>query len=250
VIKDKRFSGYATKMKLTSYVAVNPKVPLVDAEQKQQITVNKEGRIWYSGYGFDENMKFVNVRKFQDSMSKEMANYLLAWLGYYFSSAINQWTIDSDKYWEIELTNEKEEVFKFTGLIKEKLYELDKISKWLRGVLDTSRAYVFDGNVRWQIATKKDEKIFVAVKPMLYPDDEVMWYFTEDKEIKIGDKYHAETRNGVRGFVAEVVDIIVAKPENGPVTLKKQEKMKSLTARAEIPAAATSFAEFLNGMRN
>lgn len=84
---------------------------------------------------------------------------------------------------------------------------------------------------------------------MLYLDDEVMWYFTEDKEIKICDKYHAETKNGARGFIAEVVDIIVAKPENGPVTLKKQEKMKSLTARAEIPAAASSFAEFLNGMR-
>ena len=51
----------------------------------------------------------------------------------------------------------------------------------------------------------------------------------------------APIRHGDSSFMGEVIDIVVASPEKGPVSLKKQEKMMTLTQRVEIQDVFTGF---------
>ncbi|WP_026669780.1 hypothetical protein [Butyrivibrio sp. AE3006] len=123
------------------------------------------------------------------------------------------------------------------------------MSDWIRNMLVTDTIHAFDGEARFAIIARPEEKIFVAVKSIIDPNEEPYWYFYDGNNINIGDQFLAPFRNGQRSYNVEVVDIIVAKPENGPVPLRQQKRMMNLqdSMRSQLPNEFTNMFKKMNG---
>ena len=126
---------------------------------------------------------------------------------------------------------------------------LRDMSDWIRNMLQTDTILAFDGEARFALALKPEEKIFVGVKSIIDPNEEPYWYFYEGNNINIGDQFLAPFRNGQRYYNVEVVDIIVAKPENGPLPLRQQKRMMNLqdSMRSQLPGEFTNMFKMMNG---
>ncbi|ETP71519.1 hypothetical protein UYO_2546 [Lachnospiraceae bacterium JC7] len=123
------------------------------------------------------------------------------------------------------------------------------MSDWIRNMLVTDTILAFDGEARFAIKVRPEEKIFVAVKSIIDPNEEPYWYFYEGNNINIGDHFLAPFRNGQRYYNVEVVDIIVAKPENGPLPLRQQKRMMNLqdSMRSQLTGEFTNMFKMMNG---
>ncbi|WP_029319323.1 hypothetical protein [Butyrivibrio sp. AE3004] len=243
-----RFEGFATKMKLVSHNRIEGKPTRAIEETEQHFTLTRDGRIWFSGYR-DENNKQEKLRQFQEKISPEAANYFLACIGYELSQAEVDWPGPNESYWDLELTNEKDDTYRYRGLMPTTDKALHDMSDWLRNVLGTDTILAFDGEARFAITVRPEEKIFVAVKSIIDPDEEPYWYFYEGNNINIGDQFLAPFRKGERYYNVEVVDIVVATPENGPVPLRQQKRMMVLegSMRSKLPGEFTNMFKKMNG---
>ena len=242
------FEGFATKMKLVSYNRIDGKPTRTIEETEQHFTLTRDGGIWFSGYR-DDNDKQEKLRKFQEKIPPEAANYFLACIGYELSQTEVDWPGPKDSYWDLELTNEKDDTYKYRGLMP----ATDKVSRdmsdWIRNMLQTDTILAFDGEARFALSLNPEEKIFVGVKSIIDPNEEPYWFFYEGNNINIGDRFLAPFRNGQRYYNVEVVDIIVAKPENGPVPLRQQKRMMDLqdSMRSQLPSEFTNMFKKMNG---
>ena len=242
------FKGFATKIRLVSYNRITGK-PLRTAEEtEQQFTLTIDGRIWFSGYRNDTE-KQEKLRKFQSKISPEAANHFLACVGYELSRTEVDWPKPKDSYWEIEITNEKNETYKYMGIMPATNKNLREISEWLRTVMDTDTLLLFDGEARFALTVDPEEKVFIAVDSILHPSKEPCWFFYEGNDINIGDQLLAPFGRDERCYNVEVVNIIVARPENGPVSLRQQRYMKDLndTFKSNIPRELTDAYKTVNG---
>lgn len=229
--KNERFHGFATKMRLVSAIDQQGLGQRADEETEQYLTISRSGQIWFSGYGYDENGDHVKLRQFQERISRERANLILASLGFEMAQR-NEQVLGSDMgVWELDLTNEEGETFVSYGELLPDEKQLHIISDDLRQLTGWNSLYVFDGRARFLLKKKPEEKIFVKIRSIVSPERESEWFFYEGCDICIGDRFDAPTRRGDRSYMAEVEDIIVATPEKGPVSVKKQEKMQTLSIR-------------------
>lgn len=238
--KEIKFHGYATKMKLVSNNQCYGPTPRCGEEIEQRLTVSRDGHIWFSGYGYDESGKLVKLRQFQEKISPERANLFLASIGYEMTQREELRCTDVGT-WKLELTNDMGEVFTSCGSLVPNEKQLQILSDEFRQMMKWNSFYVFDGKARFLVNRKPGEKIFVLMKSIVSLGSEGTWYFIEDEDICLGDQFHAPIRHGDSSFMGEVIDIVVASPEKGPVSLKKQEKMMTLTQRIEIPDVFTDF---------
>ena len=107
--------------------------------------------------------------------------------------------------------------------------------------------------MRWSfmesLSLNPEEKIFVGVKSIIDPNEEPYCFFYDGNNINIGDRFLAPFRNGQRYYNVEVVDIIVAKPENGPLPLRQQKRMMNLqdSMRSQLPGEFTNMFKMMNG---
>lgn len=231
------FQGYATKMKLQSVYLSGERFRRLEQDTEQHLTISRDGRIWFSGYGPGESGKTEKLRQFQEKIDPEDANYFLASVGYEMSKVTTEFNpqLRNGRIWEMELTNEKDEVYKFEGNLLPENKMLTVMSDWFRKRLGSQRYYVFDGEARFPIVKQPGQKVYALLSSIMFPEYEPDWYFFDGDDICIGDQFLAPTWRGDKSYNAEVVDIMVAKPENGPVSVKKQEKMPHLGKRYEFP---------------
>lgn len=242
------FQGFAKKMKLVSYNRIEGRPTRTIEETEQHFTLARDGRIWFSGYRNEKNNQ-EKLRQFQEKISPEAANYFLACIGYELSQTEVDWHGPKGSYWDLELTNEKDDTYKYRGLMPTTDKVLRDMSDWIRNMLVTDTILAFDGEARFAITVRPEEKIFVAVKSIIDPNEEPYWYFYEGNNINIGDHFLAPFRNGQRYYNVEVVDIIVAKPENGPLPLRQQKRMMNLqdSMRSQLPGEFTNMFKMMNG---
>ena len=247
-IDTRRFKGFATRMELVSYNSNIGKPFRTNEETEQHLTVDRDGRIWISGYREVRGKNF-KLRELQEEISSEAANCFLASIGFKFSQDSVDWPGENDSYWDMELTNENDEIYKFRGVIPTTDKTLRDMSDWIRSMIFTDTLFVFDGEARFAITAGPDEKIFVGTKSIIDPSEELHWFFYEGNNINIGDRFMAPFRNGTRCFIVEVTDIIVAKPEEGPVPKRRLKGVATIndSMRSPLSNEVTNVFRSLNG---
>ncbi len=144
----KRFDGTPQKVRIVSNNICYGPPPEPDDEVEQHITINADGRVWFSAYnfgsGFDGHEK---SRSKIYKIDKDTAARVLNSIAQYFSIEYIEVFATDIGEWEMEITNTDGEVYKYRGsLIAD--FEVDGVdlSDMVREALEMDDLYVFDGN--------------------------------------------------------------------------------------------------------
>ena len=143
-----RFKGTAQKIRIVSNNICYGPTPGPDEEVEQHITINSEGRVWFSAYifgsGYSEHEK---SRSKIFSIGKEAVSKILDAFSAYFSGEYIEVFATDIGVWDLEITNTEGKVYKFRGSLCADL-EVDGIdlSDLVREILGMDDLYVFDGN--------------------------------------------------------------------------------------------------------
>ncbi len=144
----KRFKGTPQKVRIVSNNICYGPAPEPDDEVEQHITINTDGRVWFSAYnfgsGFDGHEK---SRSKIYKIEKDTAARVLNSIAQYFSTEYIEVFATDIGEWEMEITNTDGEVHKYRGsLIAD--FEVDGVdlSDMVREALEMDDLYVFDGN--------------------------------------------------------------------------------------------------------
>ena len=144
----KRFKGTPQKVRIVSNNICYGPAPEPDDEVEQHITINTDGRVWFSAYnfgsGFDGHEK-SRGKIYQ--IEKETVTKVLNSIARYFSTEYIEVFATDIGEWEMEITNTDGEVYKYRGsLIAD--FEVDGVdlSDMVREALGMDDLYVFDGN--------------------------------------------------------------------------------------------------------
>ena len=144
----KRFKGTPQKVRIVSNNICYGPPPEPDDEVEQHITINADGRVWFSAYnfgsGFDGHKK---SRSKIYKIEKDTAAKVLNSIARYFSTEYIEVFATDVGEWEIEIINTDGGGYKFYGsLIAD--FEVDGVdlSDMVREALGMGDLYVFDGN--------------------------------------------------------------------------------------------------------
>ncbi len=142
------FQGKLKKMRIISNDICYGPCPEPDDEVEQHLTVNSEGRVWFSAYAFGDRFgKYKKARSKNYTIDKAVATELLNKIASYFREGYNEIFATDIGDWIMELTNTDGKVYKFRGSLCAE-FEVDGIdlSDLIRDALDMQDLYVFDGN--------------------------------------------------------------------------------------------------------
>ena len=148
--RNRGFQGIVSKMKLVSNCMCYGPEPEDGEELEQHLTVSRDGRIWFSAYGYDHKSEsgLRLIRKYQEKISPEAANYFLANVAYLFSEEVVIPYATDVGSWDLVLTNEEGEASKFGGSLVPIIDELNRVSAIFRTLSGHNDYYMFDGNDR------------------------------------------------------------------------------------------------------
>lgn len=142
------FEGILKKMRIISNSICYGPCPEPEDEVEQHLTINMDGRVWFSSYAFGEGFgKFKKIKAKNFSIDQSAAAELLNKVAVYFSRE-NIVPVATDiGYWEMELTNTDGKTYKFQGSLWAD-FEVDGIdlSDLIRNTLGLPDLFVFDGN--------------------------------------------------------------------------------------------------------
>ncbi len=139
------FKGTLVKLKLISNSMCYGPCPLPDQEIEQRITITPT-HIWVSRYDYGEGDPYKLRQRFDGRIARENGDAILKSIEDYFKSEecfIPYATDVGD--WELILTNEGGESFKFVGSLIPLGTLLDDISQDMRERLDMPFLYLFNG---------------------------------------------------------------------------------------------------------
>lgn len=122
--------------------------PLPNDEVEQHLTISASGRVWFTGYKYANGFgKFEISRKHQFNIGKSVVKDILELFSQY---------LDSDKLtcyatdigtWEMEITDNKGEVYTFKGSLCGGVTVGDiDITFYLRQHIPVSNLFVFEDN--------------------------------------------------------------------------------------------------------
>ena len=210
-----RVYGNIGKIKLISQ-SVTMEPPSDTREYEQRLTITKNGRVYFSSYGY-YNQK-LGGKNF--SVKPEIAQEVFAEIKRYFEEPTESEILCDVGSWHIELTNDEGQKFKFTGTLLSEENELDDISELIRRKLDMRNLLAFDGG--------RGEYIFVSVR---FEGSEKSYYYLSDgQEPEEGDYVVVPVGPDDREAIAEVVDIEYYYLWEAPIP---PEKVKKIIRRAE-----------------
>ncbi len=217
------FRGTPTKMKLISNGLCYGPCPLADQEIEQRITITPT-HIWVSRYDYGEGMPYKLRQRFDGRIARENGEAILRAVGDYFKSSDHILPFATDVgEWELILTNENNEEFRFEGSLIPLDTVLDEISSDMRERLDMPFLYLFNGEdnqdqidritIEYSRVTKYD-------KPKDLSDadyDYITWDYSEkltiDRETetieyfrKIGSECDTTWKYHVNGGVEQLLD--------------------------------------------
>jgi len=143
-----RFQGAAKKIRIISNNICYGPTPEPNEEVEQHITINSEGRVWFSAYNFGSGYsKHERSRSKAYNIDKDSATKILDSFAAYFSGNNIEVLATDIGVWDMEITNTEGKVYKFRGSLCAD-FDVDGIdlSDMVREALGMDDLYVFDGN--------------------------------------------------------------------------------------------------------
>ncbi len=143
-----RFRGVPYKVRIVSNNICYGPVPEPDDEIEQHITINSEGRVWFSAYNFGAGFgKHKKVRNRNYKIEKNTATSTLDSIASYFRNEYTEIFATDIGEWLLEITSTEGVVYKFRGSLMAD-FEVNGVdlSDMVREALDMDDLYVFDGN--------------------------------------------------------------------------------------------------------
>lgn len=144
------FKGTLKKVRIVSNNVCYGPMPEPDVEVEQHLTINHEGRVWFSGYNFgNAGEKYKKARTNNFKIEKESADKLLNALATYFGNEYEEILATDSGDWVMELTNTEGNTYKFKGsLCADFDYEGTDLSDLVRDIVGMDDLYVFDGKCK------------------------------------------------------------------------------------------------------
>lgn len=181
------FQGTLKKMRIVSNNICYGPMPEPDEEVEQHLTINDEGRVWFSGYNFGHSgERYEKTRSKNFKIEKVATNRLLCAIAAYFGNEYNEIFATDIGNWEMELTNTEGTVYKFRGsLCADFDYESIDLSDLVRNTVGMDDLYVFDGNCKPDVINRiaLDYHRVTKIKPKEVPEratrEFVTWDYTE-----------------------------------------------------------------------
>lgn len=144
----KLFSGTALKMQLISNGLCYGPCPMPDDEVEQRITITPT-HIWVSRYQYGDGKNYGLQQKFNGRIARENGEAILADIASYFGNENHIVPLATDVgSWELILTNEQGEKFRYVGSLVAIDSVLDDICDDIRDRLDMPFLYLFNGDDR------------------------------------------------------------------------------------------------------
>ena len=145
------FSGQLQKIHIVSNRLCYGPCPEPDEEIEQHITINSEGRVWFSAYVFGQNRdgRYEKSRTQNLKLDTVGTDKIFSAFTAYFSEGYDEVFATDIGNWSMELTNMDSKTYKFRGSLCSH-FEVDGIdlSDLLRESLGMSDLYAFDGNAK------------------------------------------------------------------------------------------------------
>lgn len=219
----KLFRGTLVKIKLISNSMCYGPCPMPDQEIEQRITITPT-HIWVSRYDYGEGDPYKLRKRFDGRIARENGDAILKSIEDYFKNEecfIPYATDVGD--WELILTNEEGENFRFVGSLIALGTLLDDISQDIRDRLDMPFLYLFNGEdaqdkidritIEYSRVTKYDKPKDLSNADYEY----ITWDYSEkltiDRETetieyfrKIGSECDTTWRYHVGGGVEQLLD--------------------------------------------
>lgn len=119
-------------------------------EVEQHLTINDEGRIWFSGYNLGHSgERYEKARSKNFKIEKAATDRLLCAIAAYFGNEYDEIFATDIGNWKMELINTEGTVYKFRGsLCADFDYESIDLSDFVCDTVGMDDLYVFDGNCR------------------------------------------------------------------------------------------------------
>lgn len=223
------FQGTLKKMRIVSNNICYGPMPDSDDEVEQHLTINDEGRVWFSGYNFGHGgERYEKARSKNFKIEKIATDRLLGAIAAYFGNEYDEIIATDIGNWEMELTNTEGTVYKFRGsLCADFDYEGIDLSDLVRDTVGMDDLYAFDGNSKPDVINRpkrrKSEYIFCSVT---FDDGYKSYYYlTDDDSIKVGDFVLVPAGKDNHEAVVEVVNIEYFSEENVPLPIEKTKRI-------------------------
>lgn len=179
--------GQLQKIRIISNRLCYGPCPEPDEEVEQHITINSEGRIWFSAYVFGQRCegKYEKSRTQNLQLNKDNTESIFSAFTTYFSKGYDEDFATDIGSWKLELTNTDGRTYQFQGALCSKL-EVNGVdlSDLLRDCLEMSDLYAFDGNLkpdeirRIEIYYHRNTKIKPKI-PISESIEYAVWDYTE-----------------------------------------------------------------------
>lgn len=141
------FEGTPQKIRIVSNGICYGPCPEPDDIVKQHITINAQGRVWYSSYKFgDGNAKYERAETMNYKIDKQLANKVLnSVVSYFTNNEIDMYVTDVGS-WDMKITNTEGNAFDFSGCLCGD-YKIDSVDicNFIRDALEMDDLLLFDG---------------------------------------------------------------------------------------------------------
>ena len=178
------FQGKLKKVRIVSNNIRYGPMPQPDDEVEQHLTINNEGRVWFSGYNFGHGgERYEKARTKNFKIDKLATDRLMEALAAYFGNEYIEVFATDIGDWVMELTNTDGTTYKFRGsLCADFDYEGTDLSDLVRDTVGMDDLYVFDGNCKPDSITRivLDYHRFTRIKPKEVPKNATWEYVTWD----------------------------------------------------------------------
>ena len=196
------FKGKPKKVRIVSNRLGYGLCPEPDEEVEQHLTINSEGRVWYSVYvvGHRRDGHYEKSRTKNFKLEKRTAERVLEAVSDYFSEGYIEVFATDVGDWSLELTNTEGKIFKFRGsLCSEFEVQGEDLSELIRDSLGMPELYVFDGNYKPDIVNRIEVDYHritqIMPKQSAVELDRVVWNYTESLVIDINQESIEQIQN-------------------------------------------------------
>ena len=234
------FQGTLKKIRIVSNNICYGPMPDPDDEVEQHLTINDEGRVWFSGYNFGHSgERYEKARSKIFKIEKAATDRLLCAIAAYFGNEYDEIFATDIGNWEMELTNTEGTVYKFRGsLCADFDYEGIDLSDLVRDTVGMDDLYVFDRNCKPDVINRiaLDYHRVTKIKPKEVPEGATIQLPLE--EIKAARQNAVETDATVD--LSNVVEEAMAE---AVVTAEEETAEKVVEAETEASEEKVAEAE-------
>lgn len=177
------FRGDLQKIRIVSNNLSYGLPPEPETEVEQHLTLNRDGRVWFSAYNFGHGEKYEKARSRNFKIGMADTDRLFHAISAYFSNDYMGIYVTDIGDWSLELTNTDGIIYKFhSSLCSNLIYKGIDLSDLVRDTVGMDDLYVFDGNRKSEAINKisLDYHRVTKMKPGQMPEGVDWKYITWD----------------------------------------------------------------------